>query len=380
MRREERLAFARDAERGLELGPGGERSAAPPRRGGPARSARSLAIAEAGKRRERRSPRSGGGSAGRARGRRRRCPPSRSSRLVVLERDRLVGAVPARQHERPLRSPRRAGGGAACREQHAEPREPGATDSATRRVRPAPDQHDRPRARARAARPPRRSTCASAPGRRSSARTASPRAACARAAARRRARRRVAGEVVAAEALDREDRCRRGAGRSPSSSGIESRGPQAGQAIGSAWKRRSAGSSYSRRQSAHIVKPAIVVFGRSYGNALDDREARAALRAVDERVAVAAVGRVEELAQAVVAGGDVGRDRARCGLSPALSAIVKVGSPRLGTPVRCHCVDTRQRRGLALERQAEGVEGARVALRLDRRHPSPSFSTKPPSP
>ncbi len=44
-----------------------------------------------------------------------------------------------------------------------------------------------------------------------------------------------------------------------------SRGPHAGQALGWAWKRRSAGSSYSAWHCAHIVKPAIVVSGRSYG-------------------------------------------------------------------------------------------------------------------
>ena len=43
------------------------------------------------------------------------------------------------------------------------------------------------------------------------------------------------------------------------------RGPQAGQALGCAWKRRSSGTSYSRWQSAHIRKGAIVVAGRSYG-------------------------------------------------------------------------------------------------------------------
>ena len=42
-------------------------------------------------------------------------------------------------------------------------------------------------------------------------------------------------------------------------------GPQSGQAFGWAWKRRSRGSSYSARHSAHIAKPAIVVRGRSYG-------------------------------------------------------------------------------------------------------------------
>ncbi len=40
-------------------------------------------------------------------------------------------------------------------------------------------------------------------------------------------------------------------------------GPQAGQQMGWAWKRRSAGSWYSALQSAHISKPAMVVNGRS---------------------------------------------------------------------------------------------------------------------
>ena len=44
-----------------------------------------------------------------------------------------------------------------------------------------------------------------------------------------------------------------------------SRGPQAGQAFGSAWKRRSAGSSYSAWQAAHMRNGAIVVRARSYG-------------------------------------------------------------------------------------------------------------------
>ncbi len=40
-------------------------------------------------------------------------------------------------------------------------------------------------------------------------------------------------------------------------------GPHAGQALGWAWKRRSAGSSYSAWQAGHIANPAIVVAGRS---------------------------------------------------------------------------------------------------------------------
>ena len=40
-------------------------------------------------------------------------------------------------------------------------------------------------------------------------------------------------------------------------------GPQCGQAIGWAWKRRSVGFSYSARHSGHNGKPAIAVRGRS---------------------------------------------------------------------------------------------------------------------
>ena len=49
----------------------------------------------------------------------------------------------------------------------------------------------------------------------------------------------------------------------PSAPRSETRGPQAGQAIGSAWKRRSAGSRYSRAQSGHIRNGAMVVAARS---------------------------------------------------------------------------------------------------------------------
>ena len=52
---------------------------------------------------------------------------------------------------------------------------------------------------------------------------------------------------------------------SPAESVAERRGPQAGHAFGWAWKRRSSGSSYSRRHAAHMGKRAIVVAGRSYG-------------------------------------------------------------------------------------------------------------------
>src|ERR1035441_10859845 len=45
----------------------------------------------------------------------------------------------------------------------------------------------------------------------------------------------------------------------------ESAGPHAGHAFGWAWKRRSAGFSYSARHSSHMVKAAMAVCGRSDG-------------------------------------------------------------------------------------------------------------------
>ena len=78
----------------------------------------------------------------------------------------------------------------------------------------------------------------------------------------------AAGEVVAAEALDRDDRAAASAARPRDrrrrrGARERARGPQAGHALGWAWKRRSRGSSYSARQAAHMAKPAIVVRGRS---------------------------------------------------------------------------------------------------------------------
>ena len=51
----------------------------------------------------------------------------------------------------------------------------------------------------------------------------------------------------------------------PSGPASQSRGPQAGHALGCAWKRRSDGDAYSAWHAGHITNGAIVVFGRSYG-------------------------------------------------------------------------------------------------------------------
>ena len=59
------------------------------------------------------------------------------------------------------------------------------------------------------------------------------------------------------------EECGGGRERVLASSSRVSRGPQAGQQTGWAWKRRSAGSWYSAAHRSHIVNGAIVVSGRS---------------------------------------------------------------------------------------------------------------------
>ena len=85
----------------------------------------------------------------------------------------------------------------------------------------------------------------------------------------------VACQVESAEALDGHDPPARDQGRGGlddvggvaggSAVAVEERerGPHAGHATGSAWKRRSAGSSYSRRQSSHMGNARIDVRSRS---------------------------------------------------------------------------------------------------------------------
>ena len=247
---------------------------------------------------------------------------------------------------------RRAAGGAAAQYGSITPSsaERGRDGGATRRVRPARREHDRAlaaaqqrrldRRRARPARPAAsRSGAISANGFSSRCLRAR-RVATAPRRRRRQARWKPPMPLTATIAPSRSATPRRRPRRlRPVRVDEPRRGPQSGHAFGWAWKRRSAGSSYSAWQRSHIAKPAIVVSGRSYGHAAHDREARAAVRAVDERVAVAAVGGVEQLAQARLAGRRVGRDervggappRARRDREPGLAA--RRRRPPASTPV-----------------------------------------------
>ena len=204
----------------------------------------------------------------------------------------------------------------------------------------------RRRARARPARPPARRA---RPGAAARARSAAPASTAARPTARRARRARAAaatsatssanglssrclrersaatasgvvgaaGEVVAAEALDRDDRAvaqqrggrRHRVGGAGHGAGPISVGPRAARRAGVRLRveapvarvlvLRPAGGAHL--EARHRRERTVV------GDAAHDREPRPAVRAVDERVAVAAVAGVPQLGQAVRARRGVGR-------------------------------------------------------------------------
>ncbi len=96
----------------------------------------------------------------------------------------------------------------------------------------------------------------------------------------------------------------------------------------------------------------------------DDREPRTAVGAVDEGVVVTAVARVEELAEAGVAGGDVGWDESR---SPSRAAWGdrKSRLARHRGETRRHPVDSCEARRVGEQRVGERVESAGLSFRLD---------------
>ena len=105
------------------------------------------------------------------------------------------------------------------------------------------------------------------------------------------------------------------------------------------------------------------------GDPADDREARPAVGAVDERVAVAPVGGVVKLAQAVLAGRPVGRDRrVRLAAARALGDAEAGLAPRR-EPFPQHPLDHGQRWSVGTEPGQEPVDGAGLALDLDE-HPA----------
>ena len=239
-------------------------------------------------------------------------------RVVVAVGDRLVGHVAAGHHQRQRRRRRAAGGAAASTGASRRARAPRAPPTrATGAPAPARGEHDR-RARAPRAARARRRRARPALRRRDdgaiSANGLSSRCLRARSAATARLVVGSAGEVVAADPLDaRGSRPSRSAPRPRATASRRRRprparrratssvtdGPQhrAGvglgveAAVGRVLVLGAAGGAHGK--AGHRGQRPVV------GDAAHDREARPAVGAVDERVAVAAVGGVEQLAQAV---------------------------------------------------------------------------------
>ena len=235
--------------------------------------------------------------------------PSRVERLVVVERDRLVGQVARRHHQRPPASASSRWCSGVYGRNTPDQR------VARRDRRRASAASGAPRTRARSAARP--TSAAAALRRRGSASAAAAAeiadhhrerllvAVLARAQAPHGVvRRGVAREVEAAEALDRDDQAvaqrlrrrrrsdRRRRDRVPPSA-ARSVEPRAARRAGVRLRVEAAIADVvvlALARRAHRERAPSSSRARSYGTSRGDGEARAAVRAVGERVAVAAVG------------------------------------------------------------------------------------------
>ncbi len=97
----------------------------------------------------------------------------------------------------------------------------------------------------------------------------------------------------------------------------------------------------------------------------DDAEARPAMRAVGERIAVAPVGGIEHFRQAVRAGRHVGQDERRHRPGRVAGADLEGGRVFGWQDVRLDQEQARERRGLGLHAGKKGVERGIGALDLD---------------
>ena len=274
-----RAAALGEAERALELG------AAREQRGG--------AVERAA--RARPAPRRASG-AGSSAGRARPAPPSRPCACGSAGRGRRIASAIGASRAAASSSRKAIGssqtlplvstsGTPASREQqvvqrrvrehHAELARAGRHRGRDARVRAPRREHDRTRRR-RQQPPPRPGRARRAPARRRrprpSARTACPRGACARAAAATApVVGRAAREVVAADALDRDDRPRpqqaRGGRHGVAPRRVDRRAPPAARTRGTRSAARGSGGRAGRRTPPGMrrtsAKPAIVVCGRS---------------------------------------------------------------------------------------------------------------------
>ena len=187
----------------------------------------------------------------------------------------------------------------------------------------------------------------------------------------------VAGEMPAAEPLDREDRAALEAARPHrlAAERVVARRP------GNRWARRGSAGRSDPRTRAGTRGTAGTCHGRVRPVVRDgahDREPGPAFRAVDERIAVAAIGGIEQLAQAVVAGRDFGRDQSVGPAGACSAAILNCVSPRTGIrSERSHRHAQAAELGLRASANASSAAAGPSASIMT---PPPSFRTQPASP
>ncbi len=201
---------------------------------------------------------------------------------------------------------------------------------------------------------------------------------------------RQAGEVVPAQSLDAEDRALGDELRRVGHRVLRIRG-----------NRRSVGRDHPSSGAAHrarvrlrmeppvarilVLSPAGVAhLEAGHGgerpvvrHAPHDREPRTAVRAVRERIAIAAIRRVQQLSQALGAGRRVGRDQRQRLATGRRRGDPELRATRDGGVVADHALDVRQRGRLAHHAPGEGLD--RVDGALDLQQHAPLVVQHPPA-
>ena len=189
---------------------------------------------------------------------------------------------------------------------------------------------------------------------------------------------RAAREVIAADSLHRDHETRReGQGRGMHGVGrVATR--IAARRVDEPRRRAAFGAGVRLRVEAPVARIVVLRLTAAahdeaghrglrpvVGDAADDREAGPAVRAVDERVAVAAVGRVEQLGEAGVAGRGVGRHA--CGRRSAAARGDREASLTGRREIAGgHRLHAREGRRLGRQASEEPLHVAGVALDFDR--------------
>ena len=109
-------------------------------------------------------------------------------------------------------------------------------------------------------------------------------------------------------------------------------------------------AALAHRETGHGGQRPVV------GNFAGDRIARSAIGAVGKRIAVAAIGRRAEIAHAVIAGGNVGRNRDQLARHIHALANHEAGVSGGAENGHSHVFDLRERRGIVIERAHKLIE------------------------